>query len=248
MKKNPTNFLTFLEYIKDKYSNKIAFYYQDVKITYYDFYTDVMNCRSTYFDLFNKKNILIYGDNSYEWVVFYFAIVTSNGVAVLSHLNCGEDISQICEIYNINAIVTSKSIVSKIKNVEYIDLNEVTFSNNHQKIDVNIDSDSVSTILFTSGTTGQAKGVMLSHSNLCSDVVAGISAFTYDENDTILSILPFSHAFGLTCTLLASLYSGVQICFLTDGGFLESLQYYRPTILNLVPEMMNIAKKTYKDF
>ena len=174
---------------------------------------------------------------------FYFAIITSNGVAVLSPLNCGEDISQICEIYDISTIVTSTSIVSKMKNVEYIDLNEVAFSNNHQEIDVNIDSDSVSTILFTSGTTGQTKGVMLSHSNLCSDVVAGISAFSYSENDTILSILPFNHAFGLTCTLLASLYSGVQICFLTDGGFLESLQYYKPTILNLVPEMLNMLKK-----
>lgn len=243
MSENPTNLLMFLEYIKDKYGNKIAFSYNGKSVTYTDFYIDVMNCRNTYFDLFNKKNVLIYANNSYTWVVFYFAIVISNGIAVLSPLDCGEDLSQICEFYDINTVITSKSINSRIENIRYIDINKINSSNSGKQIDVDIDSNCASTILFTSGTTGQSKGVVLSHSNLCSDVVAGISAFHYDENDIILSILPFNHAFGLTCTLLASLYSGVKICFLTDGGFLESLQYYKPTILNLVPEMINMLKK-----
>ncbi len=106
MSENPTNLLMFLEYIKDKYGNKIAFSYNGKSVTYTDFYIDVMNCRNTYFDLFNKKNVLIYANNSYKWVVFYFAIVISNGIAVLSPLDCGEDLSQICEFYDIDTVIT----------------------------------------------------------------------------------------------------------------------------------------------
>jgi len=67
----------------------------------------------------------------------------------------------------------------------------------------------LSTIMFTSGSTGQPKGVMLTHANIISNLEGLYQAFHVDERDVILGVLPFFHSFGFTGTLWFPLISGL---------------------------------------
>ncbi len=78
-------------------------------------------------------------------------------------------------------------------------------------VDMDIDPDVMSILLFTSGTTGAAKGVMLSHKNLVSNVI-NMSKFVHvPDGKIVLSILPVHHVYEMTCTYLTCLYQGATV-------------------------------------
>ncbi|HEY6195567.1 MAG TPA: AMP-binding protein [Candidatus Eisenbacteria bacterium] len=73
--------------------------------------------------------------------------------------------------------------------------------------------DDLAVIIFTSGTTGQAKGVMLSHANLLTNVEAVVRMFEFGSGDRFLSILPLHHTFESTAGLLCPLRVGASVCY-----------------------------------
>ncbi len=76
-----------------------------------------------------------------------------------------------------------------------------------------VDVDDVATVIFSSGSTGEPKGVLLSHYNICSNVDQLGQVFALDENDRVLGILPFFHSFGFTGTFALPLAMGVGVVF-----------------------------------
>jgi long-chain acyl-CoA synthetase len=91
-------------------------------------------------------------------------------------------------------------------------------------------------ILFTSGTTGIQKGVMLSHKNLLSNALAKLDAMPQSHSDHRLNFLPFSHAYARTCELTAWLvsHSSMEVASGIEG-VLKQAEYARATLLNGVP-------------
>ncbi len=100
-----------------------------------------------------------------------------------------------------------------------------------------IPPDRLATIIYTSGTTGEPKGVMLSHGNVCSNVVAADAVISVTDDDEALSFLPLSHAFErMVCCLY--LYKGVTISFAESLDTIgRDLQGVRPTTLTGVPRV-----------
>ena len=93
-------------------------------------------------------------------------------------------------------------------------------------------------ILYTSGTTGACKGVMLTHGNLLANVEQCIGAFDMDETDRFLSVLPIHHAFESTGGLLSPMAAGASVTIarsLKSRELLEDLRDVRPTVFLLVP-------------
>jgi long-chain acyl-CoA synthetase len=94
----------------------------------------------------------------------------------------------------------------------------------------------LATILYTSGTTGEAKGVMLSHANLTSNAIASCNAFETAIEDIRLTWLPLSHIFARTCDLYTWLYRGSQLAICENREkIIAHCQAIQPTLLNGVP-------------
>ena len=79
-----------------------------------------------------------------------------------------------------------------------------------------VHSDTLATIIFTSGSSGQPKGVMLSHKNILSNIQALLKTFYLEPKDCLCGILPFFHSFGFTCTLWLPLLAGVPVAYIPN--------------------------------
>jgi long-subunit acyl-CoA synthetase (AMP-forming) len=111
-------------------------------------------------------------------------------------------------------------------------------------IDAQIDPDQVSTLLFTSGTTGMAKGVLLTHKNLTSNVYEMSKYFHIPEPGIVLSILPIHHVYEMTCDIMTTFYQGktIAIC--------EGIKYIQKDMVEVKANVMLgvplVFEKMYK--
>lgn len=100
------------------------------------------------------------------------------------------------------------------------------------------DSDSLATIVFTSGTTGLPKGVMLSHRNMLENAAAGTAQVPVAREDQFLSFLPLSHMLERTVGYYIPIMAGACVAFVRSIDLLaEDLQEVKPTILITVPRI-----------
>ena len=96
----------------------------------------------------------------------------------------------------------------------------------------------LATIMYTSGTTGKPKGVMLSHYNIIHNAYAGLKSFPVKPQDSMLSFLPLSHAFERTAGYYMSMMAGAMVAYARSIALLaDDLSIIRPTILISVPRI-----------
>jgi long-chain acyl-CoA synthetase len=96
----------------------------------------------------------------------------------------------------------------------------------------------LATIVYTSGTTGRPKGVMLSHRNMLSNAAAGLAVYEVYPEDVFLSFLPLSHMFERTCGYYLNIISGSTVAFARSVPQLaEDLKTIQPTVLMSVPRI-----------
>ncbi|MEM8995456.1 MAG: long-chain fatty acid--CoA ligase [Acidobacteriota bacterium] len=103
-----------------------------------------------------------------------------------------------------------------------------------------IDPESICGFIYTSGTTGKPKGVLLSHSNICSNI-NGVSAFfPIDHSDVSVSFLPWAHSFGQTCELHSLISRGAAIALAESvEKLVDNFAEVRPTLMYAVPRIFN---------
>lgn len=103
---------------------------------------------------------------------------------------------------------------------------------------VSIDPNDLAAIVYTSGTTGKPKGVMLTHDNVLSNVKSFSQVIDVGPDDVFLSFLPFSHTFERTVTFYFTLFLGAEVGFARSVLKLaEDLKVIRPTIFVAVPRV-----------
>ncbi|MBQ0041477.1 MAG: AMP-binding protein [Clostridiales bacterium] len=111
-------------------------------------------------------------------------------------------------------------------------------------LDARIRNTDLAAIIFTSGTTGVAKGVMLSHRNLCADVMISQPYLEVRPSDIFFSVLPLHHTYECTCSMLEGLYMGSSLAFCRGLKYItRDMQMVQPTFLLAVPA---IYEKFYR--
>ena len=105
--------------------------------------------------------------------------------------------------------------------------------------------DDLATVIFSSGSTGDPKGVMLSHGNIAANAESMIQAVNLRSQDRALAVLPFFHAFGYTVTLWAPLQLGASACFHVDPRQAKEIgelcRTYRCTIFVTTPTFLRFC-------
>ena len=138
----------------------------------------------------------------------------------------------------------------KVKTIdEIIELGrEALEKGNRSFVDHKIDMSKMSALLFTSGTTGTAKGVMLSHKNLTAAANASVLSMSYDMNNTFVSILPPHHSYEITCGEMAIQMLGAEI-LINDSlkHIMKNFAWYKPNALMLVPLIVETMHKKIWD-
>ena len=244
--------------IAEKYENRNAFTFErnetTVSISYSHFKHDV-EALSTELDFIGIKNekIAVIGENSYEWVLTYFAAVNSGHIIIpldkellpaeiknlIDHSGAGalvhsDNFSDVADYLKENR-TSIKRYINMNNFQEMIERGEVEIKSGKTHItNYRIDNDALAAILYTSGTTGSAKGVMLSHRGLASNTVASCKLVKIKGSN--LLVLPLHHSFGFTVGILYALLSGSEIIVNKSlKSILEDFTKYKPHNVFLVP-------------
>ncbi len=99
-----------------------------------------------------------------------------------------------------------------------------------------IDMEKPAVLLYTSGTTGTSKGVMLSQKNITAAVNSAFRMIDVNREDVLVSVLPIHHTYEMTCTYLTPILMGCTICINESlKTIMRSLKEYQPTVMILVP-------------
>ena len=257
----------------EKYSSKLAMEdLTDTsinKLTYKELLSNVLKFGSALksMGLKERSHVAIIGENRVQWAVSYFTCMVFNYVAVPIDRNLTEnDIFNIIHESESVAIIFSSSYSelfdespSSLRRLEhYICMDggqlESQYLNMKKLIDENeevsknelpkINSNELAEIIYTSGSLGRAKGVMLSQGNLAGNIVAMTNMIHIYSDDRFLSVLPMHHTYECTCGMLTPIFSGASVHFARNlKTVVDDLQKVKATMLLAVPLLFD---KMYK--
>lgn len=203
---------------------------------------------------FGGKRIIVTGVNCYAWAVTYMAVVCGVGVIVPVDKEIpAEELANIASVSEASLVIYGAKSAEKVEQIDpsverysFAKLEELIragkrrlAAGDRSYLDAVIDPDIMSVLIFTSGTTGVSKGVMLSHHNLCFDIYEARQMLYCDERDVLLSVLPLHHVYECTCGFLAIIWSGCSIAFSEGVRYISrNMQEIHPTVVMCVPLLL----------
>ena len=193
--------------------------------------------------------VVLLSSNMPNWGVCYFAI-TTGGYTVVPVLPdfTSSDIDRIVEHSEAKALCVSDKLYTKVSKGVSEKLNIVIRTKNLSVLSQNVKEegeltvpqpDDLAAIIYTSGTTSQPKGVMLTHYNLSSQMWLIDPLYLVREDDVFLSVLPMAHTYECTIGLILAFHHGAHVVYLdkapTVSILLPALAEVRPTVMLTVP-------------
>ncbi|MBQ8447659.1 MAG: AMP-binding protein [Clostridia bacterium] len=234
---------------------------QSVKVSFEKLREDVRALGTAFISRgYTGKHIAVTGKLSYQWIVTYYALIASGAVIVPLDAEWeGADLANTVAFAECAALISDREMSAKSDVIlaeanindhillcgteedgketwqSLVDLGSKKIAEGDDSYFENdIDPDKLSLIVFTSGTTGKGKGVMLTQHMILSDIAEGLKYVQVSPKS--ISLLPLHHTFGSTVNLLGQLIGGVEV-YLSSGirYVLKELKAEKPTHLILVP-------------
>lgn len=189
--------------------------------------------------------LLLWSASGIEWLIIYMGTLTLGGVIVPLDVNSKEDfIQKVAKVTHAKILITTEKQYKTLKETELVllDIEALPAGTLDKNALPEILPDDLAQIIFTSGTTGNPKGVMLTHNNITSNVEGAAAVVDIRPTDRALSILPLSHMFELTIEV-ALLYCGASIVYsrtLVPDTLLKLLSTQHVTCMALVPQALQL--------
>jgi len=227
---------------------------------------------------FKDKRIAVMGENSYQWAITYLATVCGVGVIVpIDKELSAKEVKNILVSAEVSCVVFDKkheetfkeikaegdtklecliNMQAESSNNEVLALKELVeagknmvLSGNREFLDAQIFTEEMRVLLFTSGTTGASKGVMLSHKNIAHDLMVAPTVLLVKPTDKFFSFLPVHHTYECTCGFLMPLYKGASIAYCEGLKYIvKNLSEASPTFFLGVPAVFeNLYKKIWQN-
>jgi long-chain acyl-CoA synthetase len=212
--------------------------------------------------------VVLVSENQPEWCIAYLATVQIGAAVVpLDAQTPTREILAITEFTDAKLILASESVLEQSgkalsaagrglhninENCEIVGANTEVGSISSAEIpadfpDVEVTPDTVASIIFTMGTTVEAKGAMLTHGGFISNVQAVAKALPPTDTERILSALPLYHALSFSCSLLMALYSGTTATYvnaLRPTTLLKTMREAKTTAFIGVPRLFQMLQGT----
>lgn len=246
-----------------------------VRVSYEQFKNDVVYLGTSLLEKgFLNKRIAVIGKNSYQWCVSYLAASIVGVVVpidkelhtddVINFMNVSQTICILGDSKNLDAILEK---IEKVENPDTIfsslDVSSSSTSFFHLVSEgkasyeagntdfdrITVDPDELRILLFTSGTTGNAKGVCLSQRNICSNILSTYGIVKVKRSDLFFSVLPLHHTYECTLGFLLPIYSGASIAHCEGLRYItKNLNEFHPSVILCVPLLLeNMHKNIIKN-
>ena len=246
--------------------------------TYEEFRNDIASLGTYLIEKgLQNKRIAVIGKNSYKWAVSYLAATIVGIVVPIDKELHSDDVINFMNVSETKCILgDSKNLKQIIENIEKLENKDTLFlsfdenkekdkmrlytlvlqegqkliEDGNKKFDkIEVDPDELKILLFTSGTTGNAKGVCLSQRNICSNILSIYGIVKVKRSDLFFSILPLHHTYECTIGFLLPIYSGASICYCEGLRYISNnMVEFHPSVVLCVPLLLeSIYKKVMKN-
>ena len=263
------NFSTIITDAVSKYANNKALGFVDEEYLTYAQMGKSINAVMAFLNAFEIKagdRVVIYSQNMPNWGIVYFALQCMGVVAVpvLPEFNTHE-LQNVLNHSEAKIIFVSESLEYKLADVksDFVEAiirldNFEVLEGEKKSVEFNKDAqftsafkseeDELAILLYTSGTTGNSKGVMLSQKNVITNAFQADSVQEILESDNFLSVLPLSHTYENTLGLILPILKGACISYLrkppTASVLVPAMQKVKPEVMLTVPM---VIEKVYKN-
>ena len=236
--------------------------YEEVKNDIYALGTELIENGLT------NKRIAVIGKNSYKWAISYLASSIVGVVVPIDKELHSDDVINFMNVAECECILgDGKNLKTITENIEklnnkktifvdfeksfehYLEAGKTLLEKGNTKFEeIKINPDEMKILLFTSGTTGNAKGVCLSQKNICSNILSIYGIVKVKRSDLFFSILPLHHTYECTIGFLLPLYSGASICYCDGLRYIsKNMLEYHPSVILCVPLLLeSMYKKIMK--
>ena len=207
-------------------------------------------------------NIGVLGENRPRWCASYIAVQRMGGITVpLDSMMSESEIQHIIKESGVKAVIATGKFLGTAMDTERPSLKIIDIDNQGREGSINFNDillekgakpkfpkvslNDTAAIIFTSGTTGYSKGVVLTHNNIMSNVAAMYSMIDLDSTGSLVSVLPLHHTFEATAGFLFPLYTGCSITYARSLVSKELIEDIKNTGTDLMVGVPLLFEKMY---
>ena len=230
-------------------AERTAVIYDGQEMTYAELDKRIASLRSALADAGcgPKDRVALLCRNSADFLTAFFAIVTAGCAAVALPPQLPDEAVFGCSMmFRVKAVVCHEDTKEKTGLIAQrnpaLPILDVNAAGKEPVPAADVSETDPCAVMFTGGTTGKSKGVVLNHRAVMEGIVNGCYGYPQVFNQRYLLVLPLTHVFGLIRNMLTSIYTGSTL-YITKSSqdMFRDIAVFRPTILVLVPALAEMA-------